>query len=149
MDDIDNRLLNVIQSDFPISAQPYRVLGERLGITEKDALARVRALADSGIIRRIGPSFDTRKLRHASTLVAARIPAERLQEVADLVSSFPEVTHNYSRDFDYNLWFTLVCRDPADLEARLQQIKSRTGVSDMHSLPAERMFKIRVEFEFS
>ena len=148
MDDIDRRLLNLIQSDFPIKAGPYRVLGERLAITEGEALSRVRALAESGIIRKVGPSFDTRKLGCVSTLVAARVPADRLEEVAGVVSSFPEVTHNYGRDFVYNLWFTLVCRNAAEVEAKLDQIKHRTGVSEMHSLPAERLFKIRVEFEF-
>lgn len=148
MDELDKGLLNIIQTDFPISPSPYQVLGERLGIGEDEALARVRALVESGVIRKIGPSFDTRKLGHVSTLVAAKVPAERLEEVAGIVSSFPQVTHNYGRDFEYNLWFTLICRDIAEMERVLEEIKARTGVSDMHELPAKRMFKIKVEFEF-
>jgi DNA-binding Lrp family transcriptional regulator len=148
MDEVDKGLLNIIQTDFPISPSPYHVLGERLGISEEGALERVRALVESGVIRKIGPSFDTRKLGHASTLVAAKIPIERLEEVAGVVNSFPQVTHNYGRDFEYNLWFTIIAKDESEIERTLDQIKAKTGISDMHELPAKRMFKIKVEFEF-
>ena len=148
VDNIDRQLLNIVQTDFPIARRPYEALGSRLGISEQEALGRVRALAESGVIRKIGPSFDSKKLGHVSTLVAARVPKERLDEVAGIVSSFPEVTHNYGREFEYNLWFTLICKNEARLEAVLEAIKSKTGVSDMRSLPALRAFKIRVEFEF-
>ncbi|HET6455642.1 MAG TPA: AsnC family transcriptional regulator [Armatimonadota bacterium] len=148
MDEVDKGLLNIIQTDFPIASRPYQVLGERLGISEEEALGRVRALVESGIIRRIGPSFDTRKLGHVSTLVAAKVPAERLEEVAGIVSSFPQVTHNYGRDFEYNLWFTIIAKDDSEIKRTLDKIKAETGVSDMHELPAKRMFKIKVEFEF-
>ena len=148
MDNLDKQLLNILQTDFPISPHPYRVLGERLGVSEDEALTRVHTLMESGIIRKIGPSFDTRKLGHTSALAAARVPPERLQEVADIVSSFSQVTHNYGRDFEYNLWFTLICADTQEMEQVLDEIKSRTGISDMHLLPAERMFKIKVNFKF-
>jgi DNA-binding Lrp family transcriptional regulator len=148
MDQTDRQLLNIAQSDFPVSPRPYEALGERLGISEEEALRRVRALVESGVIRRIGPSFDSSKLGHVSTLVAATVPKERLEEVAGIVSSFPEVTHNYGREFDYNLWFTLICESESRLQTVLEEIKSRTAISDMRSLPAERTFKIRVEFEF-
>jgi len=148
MDELDKSLLNIIQTDFPISSRPYRVLGERLGIGEDEALERVRALVESGIIRKIGPSFDTRKLGHASTLVAAKAPIERLEEVAGIVSSFPQVTHNYGRDFEYNLWFTVIAKDQSEIERTLDRIKAETGLSDVHELPAKRKFKIKVEFEF-
>jgi len=148
MDDLDKQLLNIIQTDFPISTYPYRVLGERLGVGEDEALERVRALVEAGVIRRIGPSFDSRRLEHVSTLVTAKVPAERLEEVAEIVNSFPQVTHNYSRDFEYNLWFTLICRTDAEIERVVGEIKARTGISDVHVLPARRFFKLRVDFEF-
>ena len=148
MDALDRHLLNILQSDFPISSHPHRVLGERLGVSEDEAFARVRSLVESGIIRKIGPSFDTRRLGHASALAAARVPSERLQEVADIVSSFSQVTHNYGRDFEYNLWFTLICADEEEMRRVLGEIRASTGISDMHLLPAERMFKIKVNFKF-
>jgi siroheme decarboxylase len=148
LDEIDRRLLNVIQTDFPINARPYDVLGQRLGITGDEALKRVQALSDAGMIRRIGPSFDTRRLGHVSTLVAVKAPPERLKEVAAVVSSFPEVTHNYGRDFDYNLWFTLVCERPDQIDAIIDRMRSKTGISDMRALPSVRTFKIKVDFQF-
>ena len=148
MDDIDRQLLNIIQANFPVVPHPYQVLGDELGITEKEAMDRVGKLIDQGIIRKIGPSFETRKLGHISTLVAARVPSEMLEEVAAAVSAFPEVTHNYGRDFTYNLWFTLVCESPEHLDRTISEIKEKTGVADIHSMPAEKLFKIKVEFEF-
>lgn len=148
MDETDRRLLNLIQAGFPLEDRPYDVIGGQLGISAEEALSRVRALVDSGVIRRIGPSFDSRKLGHVSALVAARVPPDRLKEIARAVSEYPEVTHNYGREHDYNLWFTLVCRDQARLEAVVERIKADTGVRDMHVLPAERTFKIRVDLEF-
>jgi siroheme decarboxylase len=148
MDDTDKQLLNIIQTDFPICSRPYAELGRRLTISEDEAFARVRAMVESGVIRRLGAAFDTRKLGHTSTLVAARVPEDRLREVADVVSSYPQVTHNYGRSHEYNLWFTIIARDSAEIERVMAEIEARTGVSDMHILPAERMFKLRVEFEF-
>lgn len=148
MDALDRELLNIIQTDFPLDPHPYRVLGERLGIPEAEALSRVGSLVDDGIIRRIGPSFDSRRLGYVSTLAAMKIPPERLEEVAALVSSYPQVTHNYGRDHEYNLWFTLVCPGRQEIARIAEEIRERTGIVDLHLLPAERMFKIRVEFEF-
>lgn len=148
MDKLDAQLLNIIQSEFPISQRPYEMIAAKLGITEDEALTKVRNLVQSGVIRRLGAAFDTRKLGHVSTLVAAKVPVDRLQNVADIVSSFSQVTHNYGRDHEFNLWFTLICRDTGEIKRVVDQIKARTGVSDMHVLPAEQMFKLRVEFEF-
>ncbi len=148
MDDTDRRLLNIIQAGFPIRAHPYDAIGEQLGISADGALRRVRKLAESGVIRRIGASFDTRKLGHVDNLVAAKVQAEQLEKQAALVSSFPEVTHNYAREGAYNLWFTLVCESLERIEEVLESIKSGTGISEMFTLPAERMFKIKVDFQF-
>lgn len=148
MDELDKQLLNIIQTGFPVVPRPYAELGARLGVSEDEVFACVRELTESGVIRRLGASFDSRKLGHKSTLVAAKAPPERLQEVADIVSSYPQVTHNYGRDHEYNLWFTVIARDDAEIERVVNGIKARTGIDDMHTLPAERMFKIRVEFEF-
>jgi len=147
MDNTDRRLLNIIQKDFPICERPFESLGDMLGITEEEALKRTRALADAGLIRRIGASFDSGALRHVSTLVAAKVPLEKLDRTVEIINSYAEVTHNYGRDFEYNLWFTILCEDSRRLESIIEEIKAKTGISDMHSLPAERRFKIRVDFE--
>lgn len=147
MDTLDRRLLNILQSDFPISHRPYRDVADRLGVSETEVLGRLRDLSESGVIRRVGPVFDTRRLGHVSLLVAAAVPPERLDEVARIVSAFPQVTHNYGRDHELNLWFALVCRDPAEADKVMEEIKAATGVALFHILPAEQMFKIRVKFD--
>lgn len=148
MDSIDCRILNIIQSDFPLNGRPYAVIAKRLHLTEDEILDRIRNLTESGIIRKIGASFDTKRLGHTSVLVASKVPSDRLEAVAGIVSSFDEVTHNYGRDGEYNLWFAVICGSPSALNETLSQIKAATGISDMHPLPAEKMFKIKVEFEF-
>jgi len=148
VDDLDRELLNILQAEFPLETRPYRVLAERLGTTEPDVVTRVNRLVRAGIIRKIGPIFDTRTLGYTSMLAAMRVPRDRLAEVAAIVSSFPEVTHNYGRHHEYNLWFTLVCRDSQEIERVISEIRARTGGADVHLLPAERMFKIGVSFEF-
>jgi DNA-binding Lrp family transcriptional regulator len=148
MDDLDRQLLNILQTEFPVTRYPYRILGEQLGISEDEVLARTRNLVDSGVIRKIGASFSAGKLGYLSALVAAKVPEDRLEEVAGIVGAYPQVTHNYARDFEHNLWFTLICRDDREMEGILAGIRSSTGITDFHALPAERTFKIKVDFEF-
>ena len=148
MDDIDRLLLNTIQSDFPIRERPFDTLGQRLGISGDEALNRVRALVEAGMIRKVGASFDTRRLGHVSALVAAKVRPDRLEEAARIVSEYPEVTHNYGRDFEYNLWFTLVCETLDRLDSVIAEIAFRAGIESIHKLPAQRTFKIKVDFEF-
>ncbi|MDI6828011.1 MAG: AsnC family transcriptional regulator [Armatimonadota bacterium] len=147
MDDLDRQLLNVLQAEFPLESRPYQVIAERLGIAETDAISRVRRLIESGVIRKIGPVFDIRKLGYTSTLVAMKVPEDRLKDVAAIISEYPQVTHNYSREHEYNLWFTLVCQNTSEIENITSEIKAKTGILDMHVIPAQRVFKINVNFK--
>ncbi|MBZ4648994.1 MAG: transcriptional regulator, partial [Desulfomicrobiaceae bacterium] len=104
MDAIDRQLLDIIQTDFPLEPRPYAVLGERLGLTEAETLARVRALTARGVIRRIGANFQSRKLGWHSTLCAACVPEDRLDAFVAEVNRHPGVTHNYLRAHRYNVW---------------------------------------------
>lgn len=147
MDDTDRKLLNEIQSGFPVSSRPYLDLGARLGISEDEAIERVKTLKSKGIIRRIGGSVNSRKLGFASTLCAARVPEDRIGIFVEKVNSYRGVTHNYLRDNDYNIWFTFIAPDSGSIERSLKEISDSTGVSDILNMPAERMFKIKVDFE--
>ncbi len=147
LDSLDRRLLNLIQARFPITPEPYRELAEALGASEEEILGRLERLVADGVIRRLGPIFDSRKLGYCSTLVALKVPSERVEEVAAVVNSFPGVTHNYLRDDRYNMWFTLLEETPARLEATLKEIKRRTGITEILNLPAARIFKLRVNFD--
>jgi len=144
---LERDVLNAIQEDFPLVKRPFAELAVRLGRAEEEILGVARELRQKGIIRRIGASFDSGRLNLASTLVAMKVPPERLEEVASVVSSYPEVTHNYQRDHPYNLWFAIVAASQARLEAILEEIEDKTGISEVYSLPARRRFKIRVKFE--
>ncbi|MDH7577714.1 MAG: AsnC family transcriptional regulator [Bacillota bacterium] len=147
LDHLDRQLLNLIQSRFPITPEPFRELAKILGASEEEILARLERLLSAGVIRRLGPIFDSRKLGYTGTLAALKVPPERIEDVAAVVNGFPGVTHNYLREYHYNMWFTLLEETPAQLEATLEEIKVRTGIRDILNLPAAKIFKIRVNFD--
>ena len=147
MDAIDRKLLNLIQEDFPITAAPFADVALRLGIGEADALDRIGRLKAKGIIRRIGAVFDLRKMGFVSTLCAARVPEEKMAAFVKTVNACPEVTHNYRREHEYNVWFTLIAPDEEELSTLLAGIKFNSGIDDILSLRAVRTFKINARFE--
>jgi DNA-binding Lrp family transcriptional regulator len=147
MDDIDRKLLNLIQEDFPVTAEPFAEAAGHLGIGEAEVRRRIRRLKGRGIIRRIGAVFDLRKLGFASTLCAARVPEEKMAAFVGIVNACPGVTHNYRRDHDYNIWFTLIAPGEEELAATLADIRRKTGVEDILSLRAVRTFKINARFD--
>lgn len=145
MDDFDKRILDIIQSDFPLESRPYAVVGERLGLTEAEVLARVRALRQSGVIRRTGANFDSRRLGWRSTLCAARVPEDRLEAFVAEVNKHPGVTHNYLREHEFNVWFAYIGPSWENVESTLAGITEKTGIPILN-LPATKMFKIKVDF---
>ena len=143
---VRERVLDVIQSDFPLETDPVAALAERLGFERGEVADALSALRREGTVRRVGASFDSCKLGWASTLCALAVPAERIDEVGALVAEYPAVTHDYRRDARYNLWFTLIVRDEDEKRRVLGDIVSRSGCADLLDLPAERLYKIRVDF---
>lgn len=148
MDQLDKDILNIIQTGFPITARPYAVIGEQVGLSEDEAFDRIMKLREKNVIRRIGATFDSRKLHFTSTLCALKCPPEKLEEVAKIVSSFPQVTHNYERAHAYNLWFTVIAESEERLQAILDEISERGGVDKVRSMPAKKIIKIKVDFKF-
>lgn len=145
LDSIDKRLLDIIQTGFPIETRPYAVLGTQLGIPEQEVLDRVRGLKEKKIIRRLGANFQSAKLGFRSTLCGAKVPDNKLEAFIKEVNEQPGVTHNYLRKHTYNVWFTLIGDSWDGMCATLDGITSRTGVPILN-LPATRLFKIRVDF---
>ena len=143
----DAKLLTRIQSGFPIEPRPFQRLGDELGMTEQEVLERLRRLRASGLIRRIGATFDPERLGYVSTLAGMQVPAERLEEVAAFVGRFPEVTHNYERDGDWNLWFTVTAQSADRLAVVLDAIRAEAPGCRLISLPAKKRYKLRVEFD--
>jgi DNA-binding Lrp family transcriptional regulator len=147
LDDLDRMILNEIQSHFPIEARPYQVLAEKLGCSEQEALQRVQSLKHREVIRRIGANCNSRKLGYTSTLCAAQVPPQQMERFVAVVNGYPGVTHNYRRAHDYNIWFTLIAPSKEEIQRILEEISDSTGVKEIMSLPAERLFKIQVDFE--
>jgi DNA-binding Lrp family transcriptional regulator len=147
MKDTDKRVLNALQRGLPITKRPYRACARRLGMSEKQLLRRVRRLRNTGVIRRLGVVFDTRKLGFSSVLAAMHVPAARIQAVARIINNYPAVSHNYQRDHHYNLWFTLSAPSRRALNNLIDEIKQKTKISDLKLFPAKRVFKISARFE--
>ena len=148
LDRRDRLILNEIQRNFPITHRPFLALARRLKLREKEIVERVQKLKDVGIIRRIGASFSARAVGFTSTLCAARVPGEKVEKFVAVVNTYPGVTHNYEREGDYNIWFTLIAPSRKKINQILAEISRRTGVKEILNLPALKTFKIAVDFNF-
>lgn len=147
LDSTDKILVNLMQSEFPLAREPFADLGLRLGLTEEEVLKRAEELREKRIVRILGPVFNSRALGYQSTLVAMRVPEDRIERSAQVISDHPGVGHNYQRNHSYNLWFTLAIRGNKDLAATLQQFEEQIHPEMMLELPAVKLFKIRLFFD--
>ncbi|MBC8457246.1 MAG: Lrp/AsnC family transcriptional regulator [Deltaproteobacteria bacterium] len=147
MDDIDRAIINDIQSDFPVTQRPYRVLGKRFDLKEHEIIERVERLKSEGIIRRIGGNFNSKKLNFTSTLCAAKVSEEKMDRFVQVVNSYSGVTHNYLRNHEYNVWFTFIAPNMSYIDQALSEVSEATGVTEIRNLPAIKVFKIKVDFE--
>lgn len=148
LDDNDKRLLDIIQTGFPLSPRPYAAMGEELGLTEAETLERVRALRQKGIIRRLGANFQSSALGFRSTLCAAKVPPEKFEAFVADVNSHSGATHNYLRDHEFNVWFTYIGENWELVCDALAAISARHGIAILN-LPATRLYKIRVDFSMA
>ena len=145
LDAHDRRILGIIQSGFPLEPRPYAAIGREVGLPEEDVFARVRDLKARKIIRRLGANFQSARLGFRSTLCAAKVPEEAFEDFVAEVNRHTGVTHNYLREHDYNIWFTLISPSREEAQATLDGITQCTGIPILN-LPATRLFKIRVDF---
>ena len=148
MDTIDKKLLNLMQNEIPLDKRPFKILGEKLLLTENEVLKRVNKLKNEGIIRRIGGIFNSRKIGYASTLCAAKVPENKIDEVSACINDYYEVTHNYIREDEYNMWFTVITHSEESLNNILEEIKRKTSLDEIISLPSIKLFKVKVAFNF-
>lgn len=150
-DQTDLAILDALQDDLPLVSRPWEAIAKRLGITEPDMLIRIKKMAEAHILRGISPVIESPPMGlHAATLVALRVPVECCDEVAAIVSSYPEVSHNFRRDHAWSLWFTLAAQDRQSLQGILDDILERTGIPahDALDLPTIDRIKIDVRFSF-
>ncbi|MBI2843135.1 MAG: Lrp/AsnC family transcriptional regulator [Armatimonadetes bacterium] len=147
MDDIDKRLLNLLQNDFPLTSEPFAGLGRELDISEDEVISRIGAVKERGIVRQISAIFDSGKLGYQSSLAAFSVPEERVEEVAAIVSAHPGVSHNYERRHAYNLWFTITVPPGIRLVDEVNNLAERSKIESVRLFPTIRLFKIGVAFD--
>lgn len=149
LESADRELLNLLQGDFPLERHPFRIIGDRLGISTEEALERTRSLQEAGLVRSIAGIFDPFRIGYKSTLAAMHVEAEMIRAAAAVVSGHPGVSHNYARDHYFNLWFTLSIPAEEDAAAIIADLAKRAGAGASINLPAVRIFKLRVFFDMS
>jgi len=148
MDDLDRRILDALQHDFPLRERPFDILAQRLGLNPDLLWSRVEAMRKSGVIRRLGASLDSRKLGYCSTLAAVRVQPDLVDRAAETIGRHPEVTHSYLRDHEFNIWFTIIAPNKAKIDTILREIREEFSLepSDVLNLPMKRLFKLDARF---
>lgn len=149
LDRTNQRLLNIIQTDFPLTERPYREIGEVLGISEGEVLKRLEELISENFVRFIGAIINTASLGFESALVAFKIASEKISHAAEIVNSHPGVSHNYERNDVYNLWFTIAVPEDIDLKSTVTKLCKLSGAGELLILPALKMYKIGVVLDAS
>jgi siroheme decarboxylase len=147
IDSLDKQLLNEIQWQFPLVDRPFLEISKRYNISEEEVLERIKLLKRIGLIRQINAIFDTRRLGYKSTLVAFSVSQEKLDQVANKVNSHPGVSHNYERNHEYNMWFTLAVPPFGDMKRDLEHMASLDGVMKYRVLPTLKLYKIGVKLD--
>ena len=149
LNDLDKRLLNLMQGSFAIAPRPYQHIAAQAGVTESEVLERVQHLLDERIIRQVTPIFDTRALGYQSMLVAAKVDADNPWRAANVINAHPGVSHNYLRNHEFNIWFTIATEPDSKLglEETLEVLAREAGAESVRQLPTLKLFKIRMDLE--
>jgi siroheme decarboxylase len=149
LDETDRRLMNLLQSSFPLHPEPFGQIAGEAGLDVADVKSRTQRLLDGRIIREITPIFDTRALGYSSMLVAAKVDAENPHRAAGIINSHPGVSHNYLRTHEFNLWFTIATPPDSELglEGTLEVLQELTGAESIRQLPTLTLFKINMNLE--
>ena len=149
MDPIDKLIVNTLQEEFPLVARPFAAVGAPHGLSEEEVIARVAAIKEMNIIRQISAIFDTRTLGYRSSLVAMRTAPEDELHAAHVLNEHPGVSHNYKRDHEFNLWFTIAVPAHSSLERTVEALHTRARAISTRRLPTLRLFKIGVTLDMT
>jgi DNA-binding Lrp family transcriptional regulator len=149
LDETDKRLMNLLQSNFPLDPEPFALVAGEADLELDDVIGRTQRLLDGRIIRELTPIFDTRALGYDSMLVAAKVDSANPQRAAQIVNAHPGVSHNYLRTHDFNLWFTIATPPDSELGLRgsIEALMDATGAESMRELPTLTLFKINMNLE--
>jgi len=146
---MENELLFEMQNAFPMIERPFKVVAEKLNTTEEEVISLVQKLKNDKIIRQTSAIFDTKRLGYKSSLVAFKVDEDKIDQAAEIINAHPGVSHNYLRNHDYNIWFTMAVAPDSKLglEKTIEILKERTGAEDAIILPTLKMFKISVKMD--
>ena len=149
MDKLDRQIVTELQMDFPVCPDPYGIVADRLEIDRDTLLDRVRRLMESGTIRRIGVSIDSRKMGYSSTLAAVRVAGGQIDSASQVIDSYPEITHSYLRNDEFNIWFTVIAVDRQRIDHLLEELRCKLNIetSDVLDLPVKQLFKLDARFK--
>lgn len=147
LDATDRKLLNEIQWVFPLVDRPYLEIAQRYGISEAEVMRRIAAMREIGLIRQINAIFDTRRLGYKSALVAFAVRPDKLDYVSEVVNEHPGVSHNYERNHEYNMWFTLAVAPGSEMKQDLDKMAALDGVAKYRVLPTLKLYKIGVKLD--
>jgi len=147
MDELDKEILNEIQWLFPLVTRPFDAIAKKFNTTPEIVKERLNSLKESGVLRQLSAIFDTRKLGYTSSLVAMEIESDKLEHVANQINRHPGVSHNYERDHQFNLWFTLAVPPGTDLKTELEKFNVLSGIKKVRMLPTLQLFKIGVKLD--
>lgn len=151
MDQLNRRILQELQDNFPLEEKPYEIVADRLQISKEELWERIERMLDEGVIRRIGVSIDSRKIGFRSTLAAVSVEPELIDRAAEIIGEFHEVTHSYLRNDSFNIWFTIIAADEKRIEEILEQIRDSLSLerSKVLNLPVKRLFKLDARLKVS
>jgi siroheme decarboxylase len=145
MDEFDKKILNTIQEEFPVSPRPFAEIGKLVGLEEKEVLEKVKRLKDEGYIRRIGPILERKKLNYVSALCGVRVDEAKLMDFVNELNEYSGVTHNYERDGELNIWFTIAAKKKDEIEDFLSDLEKKYAVT-IYKFPEKKVFKIKTFF---
>ncbi len=148
-EDFTNSLLSLIQKDFPLTYKPFEDLGKKLGASEKEVLKILKEEKENSIIRQISPIFDTKRLGYKSSLVAFRVDKKDIDKAVEVINSHPGVSHNYERNHEFNIWFTIAVspNSKLGLEKTVDILNQKANAKEAILLPTLKMFKISVKLD--
>lgn len=146
MDELDKKIINHLQTGFPICEAPYQQVATELGISESQLLERLQALLDNGVLSRFGPLYHAEQMGGALTLAALKVSVERFDEVAEIINAFPEVAHNYAREHELNMWFVIATEQPERLQQVIVKIEQQTGLT-VYNMPKINEYFVGLKLE--
>jgi|TARA_B100000315_G_scaffold260248_1_gene320331 DNA-binding Lrp family transcriptional regulator len=147
LDSKDKSILRELQGNLPIVKYPFREIAGKINITEEELFFRINKLTNDGIIRKFGLRIDSKKVGYASTLIALKVPDQNRDKIAEKLNSYKNITHNYARNHEYNIWATIIANSKDDLEQNIRDIRKNVPHEDLLNLPVIRKFKINVKFD--